>query len=89
LTCAGRLTPELADLLNARIGVLPKQIQRALRLLSLCEPMDIDVLASLAGYDTIEQCETRGIGANSSSAISLSAVSRFSRGPPTRIAGGR
>ena len=33
----------------------------ALRLLSLCEPMDIDVLASLAGDDALEECETRGL----------------------------
>jgi DNA-binding CsgD family transcriptional regulator len=55
------VTSELADLLNARIGVLPKHIQRALRLLSLCEPMDIVVLASLAGDDAVEESEARGL----------------------------
>ena len=55
------VTSELAALLNARIGVLPKHIQHALGLLSLCEPMDIDVLARLAGEDALEECETRGL----------------------------
>ena len=54
------VTSQLAALLHDRVAVLSKPVQRALGLLSLCEPMDVDVLASLAGDDAVEQGERRG-----------------------------
>ncbi len=53
------VTSELASLLGDRVTALPAEIQRALRLLSLCEPMDIGVLSTLAGDEAVEEAERR------------------------------
>ena len=53
------ITNELAVLLEGRIERLPVNVIDALKLLSLCEPIDLDVLSELAGNDAIEEAETR------------------------------
>ena len=55
------ITNELAVLLEGRIERLPDDVIDALKLLSLCEPIDLDVLSELAGNDAVEEAETRGL----------------------------
>ncbi|HEY5855978.1 MAG TPA: AAA family ATPase, partial [Aldersonia sp.] len=55
------ITNELAVLLEGRIERLPVNVIDALKLLSLCEPIDLDVLSELAGVDAVEEAETRGL----------------------------
>lgn len=55
------VTSELASLLGDRVTVLPTEIQHVLRLLSLCEPMDISVLSTLAGEENVEDTERRDL----------------------------
>ena len=52
---------ELAVLLEGRIERLPDDVIGALKILSLCEPIDLDVLGELAGNEAVEQAETRGL----------------------------
>ncbi|MFF0528411.1 LuxR C-terminal-related transcriptional regulator [Nocardia amikacinitolerans] len=55
------VTSELAALLEDRVEQLPEQVLRVLELLTFCEPIDLDVLAELAGEDAVEAAETRGV----------------------------
>ncbi|AXK87378.1 helix-turn-helix transcriptional regulator [Nocardia farcinica] len=55
------VTSELAALLEDRVEQLPEPVLRVLELLTFCEPMDLDVLAELAGEDAVEAAETRGV----------------------------
>ncbi|NKY87033.1 LuxR family transcriptional regulator [Nocardia veterana] len=55
------VTSELAALLEDRVEQLPESVLRVLELLTFCEPIDLDVLAELAGEDAVEQAETRGV----------------------------
>ena len=43
------VTSELASLLDGRIDQLPDDVLHALRLLTFCEPLDLDTLTSLVG----------------------------------------
>src|SRR4029078_12445804 len=53
--------PELASLLDGRIDQLPDDVLHLLRLLTFCEPLDLDTLTSLVGSDAVEDAETRGL----------------------------
>ncbi|MEE2032943.1 LuxR C-terminal-related transcriptional regulator [Rhodococcus chondri] len=55
------ITSELAALLESRIAQLPDDVLRCLQLLAFCEPIDLDVLASVAGEESIEEAERRGL----------------------------
>ncbi|MBD0860434.1 AAA family ATPase [Gordonia sp. zg691] len=55
------ITSELASLLEGRIEQLDASVLDALKYLSLCEPLDIDVLAELAGEEAVEQAEIAGL----------------------------
>ncbi|MFI9506786.1 LuxR C-terminal-related transcriptional regulator [Nocardia sp. NPDC052566] len=54
------VTSELAALLEDRVEQLPDPVLRVLELLTFCEPIDLDVLAELAGEEAVEQAENRG-----------------------------
>lgn len=53
------VTAEFATLLDDRIATLPDPVRGALDLLSLCEPMELDLLCELAGDDAVDQAESR------------------------------
>ncbi|RJO76724.1 LuxR family transcriptional regulator [Nocardia panacis] len=55
------VTSELAALLEDRVEQLPEPVLRVLELLTFCEPIDLDVLAGLAGEEAVEQAENRGV----------------------------
>ncbi|WP_054812396.1 helix-turn-helix transcriptional regulator [Nocardia arizonensis] len=55
------VTSELAALLEDRVEQLPDSVLRVLEFLTFCEPIDVDVLAGLAGEDAVEAAETRGV----------------------------
>ena len=55
------VTSELASLLDGRIDQLPDDVLHLLRLLTFCEPLDLDTLTSLVGDDPVEDAETRGL----------------------------
>jgi DNA-binding NarL/FixJ family response regulator len=55
------VTSELASLVDARVDQLPDAVQHALRVLTFCEPLDLDTLAKIVGDDAVEEAETRGL----------------------------
>lgn len=55
------VTSELAALLEDRVEQLPDSVLKVLELLTFCEPIDLDVLAELAGEEAVEAAETRGL----------------------------
>ncbi len=55
------VTSELASLLDGRIDQLPDDVLHLLRLLTFCEPLDLDALTSLVSSDAVEDAETRGL----------------------------
>ncbi|HEY5151579.1 MAG TPA: LuxR C-terminal-related transcriptional regulator [Mycobacterium sp.] len=55
------VTSELATLLGARLEQLPDDEQHALHLLAFGEPLALDTLTELAGADTLERAERRGL----------------------------
>jgi DNA-binding CsgD family transcriptional regulator len=55
------VTSELASLLDARVERLPDDVLHALRLLTFCEPLDLDTLTDIAGADAVEEAESRGL----------------------------
>ncbi|MBF6329080.1 helix-turn-helix transcriptional regulator [Nocardia transvalensis] len=55
------VTSELAALLEDRVEQLPEPVLRVLELLTFCEPIDLDVLAELAGEEAVESAESRGV----------------------------
>jgi DNA-binding CsgD family transcriptional regulator len=55
------VTSELASLLDTRLDQLPDTVLHVLRLLTFCEPLDLDALTSLVDADAVEQAETRGL----------------------------
>ncbi|MFF0493827.1 LuxR C-terminal-related transcriptional regulator [Nocardia sp. NPDC003482] len=55
------VTSELAALLEDRVEQLPEAVLRVLELLTFCEPIDLDVLAELAGEEAVESAESRGV----------------------------
>jgi DNA-binding NarL/FixJ family response regulator len=55
------VTSELASLLDGRIDQLPDNVLHLLRLLTFCEPLDLDTLTGLVGSDAVEDAETRGL----------------------------
>lgn len=55
------VTSELASLLDSRVDQLPDNVLHALRLLTFCEPLDLDTLSAVAGVDAVEEAENRGL----------------------------
>ena len=55
------VTSELASLLDSRVDQLPDNVLHALRLLTFCEPMDLDTLSGIAGVEAVEEAESRGL----------------------------
>lgn len=55
------ITSELASLLDGRIEQLDEAVLTALKYLSLCEPLNLDVLAEVAGEEAVEQAEIDGL----------------------------
>ncbi|GAB4589633.1 LuxR C-terminal-related transcriptional regulator [Nocardia sp. IFM 10818] len=55
------VTSELAALLEDRVEQLPEPVLRVLELLTFCEPIDLDVLAELAGEEAVETAESRSL----------------------------
>ena len=55
------VTSELASLLDSRVDQLPDNVLHALRLLTFCEPLDLDTLSGIAGEDAVEEAERRGL----------------------------
>src|SRR5262245_50798601 len=52
---------ELASLLDSRVDQLPDNVLHALRLLTFCEPLDLDTLSGIAGVEAVEEAESRGL----------------------------
>lgn len=55
------VTSELASLLDGRVDHLDDAVLHVLKLLTLCEPIDLDVLADLGGDDAVEKAESEGL----------------------------
>jgi len=55
------VTSELAALLEDRVEQLPDDVLRVLELLTFCEPIDLDVMAELAGEEAVEAAEAHGV----------------------------
>lgn len=55
------VTSELAALLDSRVDQLPDGVLHALRLLTFCEPLDLDTLTDIVGAESVEDAETRGL----------------------------
>ena len=55
------VTSELASLLDSRIEQLPDDVLHALRLLTFCEPLDLDTLSEIVGAEAVEEAESRGL----------------------------
>ncbi len=51
----------LAELLDDRLAHAGEDVMNALKLLSLCEPLDIDAFAELAGEQAVDSAEMRGL----------------------------
>ena len=55
------VTSELASLLDGRVDQLPDNVLHTLRLLTFCEPLDLDTLSGIAGVEAVEDAENRGL----------------------------
>jgi DNA-binding NarL/FixJ family response regulator len=55
------VTSELASLLDTRVEQLREPVLHALRLLTFCEPLDLDTLSAIVGEEAIEEAEARGL----------------------------
>lgn len=55
------VTSELASLLDSRVDQLPDDVLHALRLLTFCEPLNLDTLAGIVGANAVEEAENRGL----------------------------
>ncbi|NUP27822.1 MAG: helix-turn-helix transcriptional regulator [Nocardia sp.] len=55
------VTSELAALLEDRVEQLPESVLRVLELLTFCEPVDLEVMAELAGEAAVEAAENGGV----------------------------
>ena len=51
----------MAALLENRLDQAGNDVVDALKLLALCEPLDIDALCELAGEDAVDAAEVRGL----------------------------
>lgn len=55
------VTSELAALLDSRVDQLPDDVLHTLRLLTFCEPLDLDTLSDIVGSAAVEEAESRGL----------------------------
>lgn len=55
------VTSELASLLEGRVDQLDDDVLGALKILTLCEPIDLDVLAELTSEEAIDRAELAGL----------------------------
>lgn len=60
-TSEPRITPELADLLEAEIGGLGAEVQEVVDLVALAEPVSIPTLVALTSIGALEESEDRGL----------------------------
>jgi DNA-binding NarL/FixJ family response regulator len=56
-----RLSPTLAELLEARIAQVPDTVCEVLDALAVAEPLDTDILATVASSDALVEAETLGL----------------------------
>jgi DNA-binding NarL/FixJ family response regulator len=61
LRSKGSVTPELVVLLNNELEKRSTEALHALQLLSVCEPLDLDLLCGIVGNDAIEEAEENGL----------------------------
>ncbi|MFT4089048.1 MAG: AAA family ATPase, partial [Gordonia sp. (in: high G+C Gram-positive bacteria)] len=66
------ITSELATLLEDRIEKFPDSVRAVLKLLAVCEPLDLDVLVDEASEDAVEDAEEGGLVAISQERSTLS-----------------
>ncbi|GAC67527.1 helix-turn-helix transcriptional regulator [Gordonia soli] len=55
------ITSELASLLESRVDQLDGPVLEVLKYLTLCEPLDIEVLGELVGDEAVEEAEIAGL----------------------------
>jgi hypothetical protein len=55
------ITPELRDLIDARIGLLTEPDRRLLELVAFGEPVGVGLLTALVGAGVVESCAQRGL----------------------------
>jgi DNA-binding CsgD family transcriptional regulator len=55
------VTSELASLLDSRVEQLPDDVLHTLRLLTFCEPLNLDALCEIVGAEAVEDAENRGL----------------------------
>ncbi|HET6735364.1 helix-turn-helix transcriptional regulator [Mycobacterium sp.] len=55
------VTSELASLLDSRVEQLPDDVLHTLRLLTFCEPLNLDALCEIVGSDAVEDAEARAL----------------------------
>ncbi|MGH3721685.1 MAG: LuxR C-terminal-related transcriptional regulator [Pseudonocardiaceae bacterium] len=55
------LSPELVELVSARIGRLPQAQRDVVEVLAFCEPLGVSLLAKLTDAVAVEQVEARGL----------------------------
>src|SRR5258708_20612704 len=55
------VTSELASLLDARVEQLPDNLLHTLRLLTFCEPLNLDTLSDIVCADAVEDAEGPGV----------------------------
>jgi DNA-binding CsgD family transcriptional regulator len=56
-----RLSPTLVDLLEARLARVPEPVHEVLDALAIAEPLEVDVLASIADADALAEAESLGL----------------------------
>jgi DNA-binding CsgD family transcriptional regulator len=56
-----RLSPTLAELIEARLAEAPAPVRSVLDALAVIEPLDTDVLACVAGRDALAEAESLGL----------------------------
>lgn len=55
------MPPGLVELIETRMGALPAAVSEVVDMLAVAEPLDIDVLSTLASPAAVEDAETRGL----------------------------
>ena len=56
-----KLSPTLAELLEARISQVPASVRDVLDALAVAEPLDTDVLATITDPDALAEAESLGL----------------------------
>lgn len=56
-----RLSPTLAELLEARIAQVPRSVHEVLDALAIAEPLETDILAAITDADAVAEAESLGL----------------------------